>query len=136
MTFSASSKIAKVLGQTGINIMTRLMGLILAALAVAAPARPDAAQPVTLATGAGPLVVEVVARDDDGAATLAVVAMSRHEPALRAIWLVVYERAEAVLAEVVAGTAIFRILIRSDAALDDAWVEEMVELITERWPAG
>ncbi len=41
-----------------------------------------------------------------------------------------------MLAEVVAGTAIFRILIRSDAALDDAWVEEMVELITERWPAG
>ena len=22
-----------------------------------------------------------------------------------------------------------------DAALDDAWVEEMVELITERWPS-
>lgn len=34
VVFSASSKIAKVLGQTGINIMTRLMGLILAALAV------------------------------------------------------------------------------------------------------
>lgn len=32
--FTASGKIAKVLGQTGINIMTRLMGLILAALAV------------------------------------------------------------------------------------------------------
>lgn len=32
--FSASGKIAKVLGSTGINIMTRLMGLILAALAV------------------------------------------------------------------------------------------------------
>lgn len=32
--FSASGRIAKVLGQTGINIMTRLMGLILAALAV------------------------------------------------------------------------------------------------------
>ncbi|MFE0749111.1 TetR-like C-terminal domain-containing protein [Gordonia sp. NPDC058843] len=39
-----------------------------------------------------------------------------------------------MLAEVVAGTAIFRILIRSDAALDDAWVDQMVELITERWP--
>ena len=34
IVFSAASKIAKVLGQTGINIMTRLMGLILAALAV------------------------------------------------------------------------------------------------------
>jgi multiple antibiotic resistance protein len=34
IAFSASSKIARVLGQTGINIMTRLMGLILAALAV------------------------------------------------------------------------------------------------------
>jgi cytochrome d ubiquinol oxidase subunit I len=32
--FSAAGKIAKVLGNTGINIMTRLMGLILAALAV------------------------------------------------------------------------------------------------------
>lgn len=40
-----------------------------------------------------------------------------------------------MLAEVVAGTAIFRILIRQDAALDDAWVDDMVELITERWPA-
>jgi multiple antibiotic resistance protein len=32
--FSLSGRIAKVLGQTGINVMTRLMGLILAALAV------------------------------------------------------------------------------------------------------
>lgn len=39
----------------------------------------------------------------DGEASLAVVALSRHEPALRAIWLVVYERAEPVLAEVIAG---------------------------------
>ncbi|WP_124709969.1 TetR/AcrR family transcriptional regulator [Gordonia insulae] len=39
-----------------------------------------------------------------------------------------------MLAEVVAGTAIFRILIRHDAALDDTWVDEMTELITERWP--
>jgi multiple antibiotic resistance protein len=34
LCFSAAGKIAKVLGSTGINIMTRLMGLILAALAV------------------------------------------------------------------------------------------------------
>ena len=34
LVFSASGRIAKALGQTGINIMTRLMGLILAALAV------------------------------------------------------------------------------------------------------
>ena len=34
IVFTASGRIAKVLGQTGINIMTRLMGLILAALAV------------------------------------------------------------------------------------------------------
>lgn len=38
----------------------------------------------------------------DHEAALAVVAMSRDEPALRAIWLVVHERAEPVLAEVVA----------------------------------
>lgn len=38
----------------------------------------------------------------DGEAALAVVALSRHEPALRAIWLVVHERAEPVLAEVIA----------------------------------
>jgi multiple antibiotic resistance protein len=34
MAFSAAGVIARVLGQTGINVMTRLMGLILAALAV------------------------------------------------------------------------------------------------------
>lgn len=34
LAFSASDRIAKVLGRTGINVMTRLMGLILAALAV------------------------------------------------------------------------------------------------------
>ncbi len=34
LVFSASGRIARVLGQTGINIMTRLMGLILAAMAV------------------------------------------------------------------------------------------------------
>lgn len=34
LALSASGRIAKLLGQTGINIMTRLMGLILAALAV------------------------------------------------------------------------------------------------------
>ncbi|MEU4311144.1 TetR-like C-terminal domain-containing protein [Nocardia sp. NPDC024068] len=41
-----------------------------------------------------------------------------------------------MLAEVVAGTAIFRILIRHDAALDDTWVNEMTEMITDRWPPG
>lgn len=34
VAFSASGRIAKLLGRTGINVMTRLMGLILAALAV------------------------------------------------------------------------------------------------------
>jgi multiple antibiotic resistance protein len=34
LAFSLSGRIAKVLGKTGINVMTRLMGLILAALAV------------------------------------------------------------------------------------------------------
>ncbi|HSV69492.1 MAG TPA: MarC family protein [Methylibium sp.] len=34
LAFAASGRIAKVLGQTGINVMTRLMGLILAAMAV------------------------------------------------------------------------------------------------------
>jgi multiple antibiotic resistance protein len=34
LAFSASGRIARVLGQTGINVMTRLMGLILAAMAV------------------------------------------------------------------------------------------------------
>ncbi len=34
MAFAASGRIAKVLGTTGINVMTRLMGLILAAMAV------------------------------------------------------------------------------------------------------
>ena len=34
IAFSLSGRIAKVLGKTGINVMTRLMGLILAALAV------------------------------------------------------------------------------------------------------
>ncbi len=34
LCFAASSRIARVLGRTGINVMTRLMGLILAAMAV------------------------------------------------------------------------------------------------------
>jgi len=34
LVFSAAGRIAKVLGRTGINVMTRLMGLILAAMAV------------------------------------------------------------------------------------------------------
>ena len=34
LAFAASGRIARVLGRTGINVMTRLMGLILAAMAV------------------------------------------------------------------------------------------------------
>jgi len=34
LAFAASERIARVLGRTGINVMTRLMGLILAAMAV------------------------------------------------------------------------------------------------------
>ena len=34
LAFSAAGRIARVLGQTGINVMVRLMGLILAAMAV------------------------------------------------------------------------------------------------------
>ena len=34
LSFSAASRIAKIVGRTGINVMTRLMGLILSALAV------------------------------------------------------------------------------------------------------
>ena len=34
LTLSAADRIARIVGQTGINVMTRLMGLILAALAV------------------------------------------------------------------------------------------------------
>ena len=34
LAFSLSGRIARVLGKTGINVMTRLMGLLLAALAV------------------------------------------------------------------------------------------------------
>lgn len=41
-----------------------------------------------------------------------------------------------MLAEVVAGTVIFRILVRRDAALDEAWVDEMTELIAADWPSG
>jgi AcrR family transcriptional regulator len=40
--------------------------------------------------------------DADTEATLAVVALSRDEPGLRAVWLVVNERAEPVLAQVIA----------------------------------
>ena len=55
----------------------------------------------------------------DRDATLAVVALSRREPALRAIWLVVYERAEPVLAEVLAerlGRAADDLAVRVQAA--------------------
>lgn len=38
-----------------------------------------------------------------------------------------------LLAEVVVGAAIFRILIRHDAALDDSWVDDMTEMMTSGW---
>ncbi len=41
-----------------------------------------------------------------------------------------------MIAEVVAGTAIFRILIRRDSALDETRVNEMTEMIIERWPSA
>ena len=41
-----------------------------------------------------------------------------------------------VLAEVVAGAAIFRLLVSPHAALDSEWVEELTALITGRWQAG
>jgi AcrR family transcriptional regulator len=41
-----------------------------------------------------------------------------------------------ILAEVVAGSAIFRILMRHDAALDDAWVTGLTAMIAERWPGA
>ncbi|WP_096906932.1 TetR-like C-terminal domain-containing protein [Dietzia sp. WMMA184] len=41
-----------------------------------------------------------------------------------------------VLAEVVAGAAIFRLLVSPAAALDDEWVEELTALIIGRWQAG
>ncbi|MGX1599081.1 TetR family transcriptional regulator [Dietzia maris] len=41
-----------------------------------------------------------------------------------------------VLAEVVAGAAIFRLLVSPAAALDDEWVEELTALIIGRWRAG
>lgn len=40
-----------------------------------------------------------------------------------------------LLAEVVAGAAIFRIVIRRDAALDDAWVDAMTAMLVEQWGA-
>ena len=43
--------------------------------------------------------------DADGEAALAVIGMSRTDPALRAVWLVVHERAEATLAGLVAERA-------------------------------
>lgn len=55
----------------------------------------------------------------DEEAALAVVSLSRHEPVLRAIWLVVYERAEPVLAEVVAarlGRSADELAVRVQAA--------------------
>ncbi|GAA4920166.1 TetR family transcriptional regulator [Actinomycetospora succinea] len=55
----------------------------------------------------------------DDEAALAVIAMSRAEPAFRAIWLVVHERSEPVLAEVIAdrlGRAPEELAVRVQAA--------------------
>ncbi|MBW0102240.1 TetR family transcriptional regulator [Pseudonocardia sp. KRD-291] len=55
----------------------------------------------------------------DAEAALVVIGLSRSEPALRAVWLVVYERAEATLAELVAerlGRAPDELAVRVQAA--------------------
>ncbi|BBY26975.1 TetR-like C-terminal domain-containing protein [Mycolicibacterium sediminis] len=38
-----------------------------------------------------------------------------------------------LLAEVVVGSAIFRIIVRHDAPLDDAWVDDLTTLISSGW---
>ncbi|ANY08487.1 TetR/AcrR family transcriptional regulator [Pseudonocardia sp. HH130630-07] len=61
----------------------------------------------------------VDAGPDDGELVLAVLRLARHEPALRAIWLVVQERAEPVLAQILAdrlGRAASDVEIRVQAA--------------------
>ena len=40
-----------------------------------------------------------------------------------------------LLAEVVVGSAIFRIIIRHDAPLDAAWVDDVTNLISSGWPS-
>jgi len=40
-----------------------------------------------------------------------------------------------MLAEIVVGSAIFRILIRHDAPLDQAWVDDLTTMITSGWTA-
>lgn len=63
--------------------------------------------------------VSAPASPADDEAALAVIAMSRTEPAFRAIWLVVHERTEAVLAEVIAdrlGRSPHELAVRVQAA--------------------
>jgi hypothetical protein len=38
-----------------------------------------------------------------------------------------------MLAEVVVGSAIFRIIVRHDAPLDAAWVDDLTNLISSGW---
>jgi hypothetical protein len=38
-----------------------------------------------------------------------------------------------MLAEVVVGSAIFRIIVRHDAPLDEAWVDDLTKLISSGW---
>ena len=41
-----------------------------------------------------------------------------------------------LLAEVVVGSAIFRIIVRHDAPLDDAWVDDLTALVSSGWSAN
>ena len=46
------------------------------------------------------------------------------------------QKTPALLAEVVVGSAIFRIIVRHDAPLDDAWVDDLTALVSSGWSAN